>query len=152
MSPPRVTFYLLEAPTAAAWQTFVCRLAYKIRSLDLAVHIRTGHPALNRTLDELLWTFDDRAFLPHSTDPRDTENTGLTLHPELPPELRPELPPGQSCAALINLGDGIADWFVRFERIAEVVSAEPSAKQAARERYRQYQERGYPLEHHQIPA
>jgi DNA polymerase-3 subunit chi len=37
--------------------------------------------------------------------------------------------------------------FARFERMFEVISADETDKLAGRERYRFYQQRGYPLTH-----
>jgi len=51
---------------------------------------------------------------------------------------------------LINLSDEVPYFFSSFETTLEVIHAEPKAKAVGRERYRYYQERGYPLRHQEI--
>ncbi len=51
---------------------------------------------------------------------------------------------------LINLSEEVPHFFSSFETTLEVIHAEPKAKAVGRERYRYYQERGYPLRHHEI--
>jgi DNA polymerase-3 subunit chi len=50
---------------------------------------------------------------------------------------------------LINLSDQTPDYFARFERLIEVVSADAADAEAGRDRYRHYKQRGYPVTHHQ---
>ena len=51
---------------------------------------------------------------------------------------------------LINLSDEVPYFFSSFETTLEVIHDEPKAKAVGRERYRYYQERGYPLKHQDI--
>jgi len=51
---------------------------------------------------------------------------------------------------LINLAAEVPYFFSRFETTYEVVHDEKQARAMARERYRYYQERGYPLFHRKI--
>ena len=51
---------------------------------------------------------------------------------------------------LINLSEEVPHFFSSFETTLEVIHAEPNAKAVGRERYRYYQERGYPLRHQDI--
>lgn len=51
---------------------------------------------------------------------------------------------------LINLAAEVPYFFSRFDVTYEVVHDEARARAMARERYRYYQERGYPLFHHEI--
>ena len=48
---------------------------------------------------------------------------------------------------LINLSARTPAHFARFERMFEIISSEDGDKAAGRERYRFYQQRGYPLTH-----
>jgi DNA polymerase-3 subunit chi len=48
---------------------------------------------------------------------------------------------------LVNLSTAAPAHFARFERLFEIVSSEDADKSAGRERYRFYQQRGYPLTH-----
>jgi DNA polymerase-3 subunit chi len=51
---------------------------------------------------------------------------------------------------LINLSEEVPHFFSSFETTLEVIHDEPKAKAVGRERYRYYQERGYPLKHQDI--
>lgn len=92
-------------------------------------------------LDDALWTFSDLDFLPHVM-------AGDSLAAQTPVILSnndgAELPHHQ---ILINLSSNAPTHFARFERMFEIISADDSDKSAGRERYRFYQQRGYPLTH-----
>jgi DNA polymerase-3 subunit chi len=51
---------------------------------------------------------------------------------------------------MINLAHPVPSFFSRFERVLEVVPAQEEPRTLARERFRFYKERGYPLESHDI--
>jgi DNA polymerase-3 subunit chi len=53
---------------------------------------------------------------------------------------------------LLNLDHDLPGFFSRFERVLEIVGADPGDRQAARERYRFYQQRGYELHKHDLGA
>ena len=92
-------------------------------------------------LDEQLWTFSEHDFLPHVMlhDPLAAQTPIL-----LTTEDEMESPHHQ---ILINLSDTPPGHFARFERMFEVISSDEADKLAGRERYRFYQQRGYPLTH-----
>ena len=136
-----VTFYLLQAPEPEARLRFACRLARKASGQGHHVHIHTGSAELTRTLDQWLWTFEDTAFLPHSTDVRDAD-APVSLHESDSPDAR--------CDVLINLAAEVPEFCGRFERVADVVGGDEAGREAGRARYRYFRERGYPLDHHSI--
>lgn len=137
----RVTFYLLAALDDRARERFACRLARKARTLGQRVHIRTADTRATEAMDQLLWTFEDTAFLPHGTDVEDPDNP-ITLHETASPR--------EHCDVLINLAPDVPDYCGRFERIADLVGGTEASRSLGRERYRFFKERGYPLEHHEI--
>ena len=49
---------------------------------------------------------------------------------------------------LVNVSRSTPQHFARFERMFEIVSTDEDDLLAGRERYKQYQQRGYPLTHH----
>lgn len=139
----RVSFYLLSSQDDRASLHFACRLARKAHGLGQRVHIRTADTHATEALDQLLWTFDDTAFLPHGTDVEDPDSP-ITLHDSASPRDR--------CDVLINLASDVPEYFGRFERVADLVSGSEASRNLGRERYRFFKERGYPLEHHEIDA
>ena len=61
-----------------------------------------------------------------------------------------DIEPEGSDDVLINLSSEVPSFFSRFSRVVEPVAADDSARAAARERYRYYQDRGYTLNTHKL--
>jgi DNA polymerase-3 subunit chi len=139
----RVDFYLLN-DAAAGKPLLACRLADKAYRLGHRSYILANDAGEAQTLDELLWTFAAGSFVPHGLYPAKAavENPAVLIGHGPPPEDSHEL--------LINLGPPAADFFNRFERVAEIVGASEPEKAAARERFRFYREHGCTLETHSI--
>lgn len=120
---------------------YACRLVRKARAADCRVVLLTADRAMLMALDQALWTFSELDFLPHVP-------AGDPLAPDTPIVLTDsnsdELPHHQ---ILINLSPTTPTHFARFERMFEIVSSDDADKTAGRERYRFYQQRGYPLSH-----
>lgn len=119
---------------------YACRLVRKARAADCRIVLLTTPEAL-AAVDTALWNFSEADFLPHVL-------AGDALAPQTPVVLTDdenvELPHHQ---ILINLSAATPKHFARFERMFEIISADESDKAAGRERYRFYQQRGYPLTH-----
>ena len=130
----RIDFYVAseDAPRVA------CRVAEKAWKLGHKVYVHTKDPTDAQKLDELMWTFRDVAFVPHSL----TDDAPIRIGHTAPPDGFDNL--------LVNLADEVPAFFSKFERVAEVVSGDESAKAQARERFRFYRDRGYELETHQV--
>ena len=119
---------------------YACRLVRKARAAQCKVVLLTVPSELAR-LDDALWTFAEQEFLPHvvagdalaaNTPIIRTDNDDAALpHHQL----------------LINLTEATPRHFARFERMFEIVASGDADKAAGRERYRFYQQRGYPLTH-----
>ena len=137
----RIDFYILDSDAPVERLKTACRICEKAFLLGHEVHVHTGEPALSQRMDELLWTFRDRSFVPHAVEPDDPIEWPVTIGHTMEPAPR---------AVLINLASEVPSFFGRFERVAEVVDAQPQIKAAGRARYRFYRERGYPLQHHTL--
>ncbi len=133
----QVDFYLLGAADPRARLTTACRLAEKACDQGLRVAVRTTSPAETAELDELMWTFSDRSFVPHAVWPAElavAEHTPVLIASGALPESHRDV--------LINLApDGPAEP-ARFGRICEVVGADEDTKQRARLRWRGYTDAG----------
>lgn len=94
-------------------------------------------------LDRVLWTQPQLSFLPHcrSDSPLAAE-TPILLSDQL------DSPPQENC--LLNLSNQLPPTFSRFEQVIEIVSTDDTDKLPARERFKFYRERGYPLDSHDI--
>lgn len=143
----RINFYVLKAGSDRQRPVFACRLAEKAFGQGLRIYIHTDNAGETARLDELLWTFRDGSFLPHlvaddveSNDP-DHVTPILVGHGEIP---------GAGDGLLINLSANVPGFFSRFERVAEIVTADAADRERARERFRFYRDRGYELETHTL--
>lgn len=142
----RVDFYLLPDIDEDAKRRFSCRLAYRAVASGEKVHIRA---AQTDDLDELLWEYPPGRFLPHAKLIESSGHEPVTIGDEReePPSAKiaqDERPSG----LLINAAGDIPEWFAGFARVAEVVLT--NERNASREKYRHYRDRGYPLFHHQL--
>ena len=120
---------------------YACRLVRKARAADMRVVVFTRDREQLEVLDEALWTFSEQDFLPHVTaDDELASQTPIILTDDA----EATLPHHQ---ILINVSGETPAHFARFERLFEVISTDEDDLTAGRERYRQYQQRGYPLTH-----
>jgi DNA polymerase III subunit chi len=121
---------------------YTCRLVRKARAARFRVVLLTGDKAQLATLDEALWSFSALDFLPHvgSDDPLAADTPIILTASD-----QAELPHHE---ILINLAPVTPTHFARFERMFEIISSDDADKAAGRERYRFYQQRGYPLTHY----
>ena len=143
----RVDFYLLPDVDIDAKYRFACRLVLRAIHGGQQVHVRTASPDAAAMLDELMWSYPEDRFVPHAlaeapeaTDTPDTREAPVRIG-------HAEPDPGAD-QVLVNLAEDVPEFFGRFERVAEVVTAPERA--AGRTRYRHYRERGYPLFHHDL--
>jgi DNA polymerase-3 subunit chi len=145
MSVPRVDFYILSQTSPDADRREACRLSEQAYELGRKTFIRVANDADAQRVDELLWSFSDRAFVPHeiasSESPTNAKIAVLIG--------REQVPAGYD-QLLINLCDDLPPEFEHCEQIAEIVPNEVDRKRLARDRFRQYRERGCTLESHNL--
>jgi DNA polymerase-3 subunit chi len=120
---------------------YACRLVRKARAADMKVVLFAADRAQLAALDEALWTFSEQDFVPHvmAGDELAAMTPVILAH-----DAGQELPHHQ---VLVNLSRETPAHFARFERMFEIVSTDDDDLLAGRARYRQYQQRGYPLTH-----
>jgi DNA polymerase III subunit chi len=128
---------------------FTCRLLRKACHQGVRVLVRAPAPQLAR-LDRELWTFVEREFLPHlrfrapGTMPAHAARTPVWL-------VEGDVPAGAP-RVLVNVGEDLPASLQAFDRIIEVVSADPDAALRGRARWRAYRELGLEVKHHAAPA
>jgi DNA polymerase III subunit chi len=140
----RVDFYVLKSASAKQRWAFACRLTEKAYLKDLKIVIVSDTLADAQALDELLWTFNERSFIPHkmcldeqSVDPATAVH--LTVETAIP-----------TADLLVNLAQRLPAQFQRYSRIAEVIDADEERRRQGRERFKAYRDLKLPLETHQI--
>lgn len=136
-----IDFYVLASQEPGQRERLACRIAEKAWLLGHEVFVHAADDAGARRLDELLWTFRDGSFVPHALAANGGPapvRIGAGREPEAPAHL------------LINLDPNVPPFFSRFERVAEIVSEEAVVREAGRERFRFYRDRGYSLRTHKL--
>lgn len=135
---PRADFYLIAKPRFLSEPLkLVCELARKAYDSNQSTLILARDQAQAEELDDLLWSFDPDAYVPHQiagSDEDDEETPVLLATPDSDTPSRP---------LVINLRD--AAWQGACERVLEVVPADPSAREPLRERWKQYKAMGLEL-------
>ncbi|MGH8174946.1 MAG: DNA polymerase III subunit chi [Steroidobacter sp.] len=142
---PRVDFYVLAEGAPDARFKYACRLAEEFVSRGGRLYLQTANATDTRRVDDLLWTCSDGSFLPHEIF------TGAEAsHARVMILIGESLAPASHRDLLINLTKTIPPNIEDYERIAEIVEADPERKRTARDRYKQYRERGCALESHNV--
>ena len=139
---PRADFYLIAKPRFAAEPLrLVCELARRAYAARQPTLILARDLEQAEALDELLWAFDEDAFIPHQIA-GDDDDAGTAVLIVPPGVATPDRP------LLINLRDDCATGTC--ERVLEVVAADASAREGSRARWRGYQQRGFEVAKHDM--
>jgi DNA polymerase-3 subunit chi len=139
----RVDFYVLKSAAARQRWAFACRLTEKAYLKDLKIVIVSDTLADAQALDELLWTFNERSFIPHKVCLDDQ-----SVDPATAVHLTVETAPAADL--LVNLAQRLPVEFQRYPRIAEIIDADEDRRRLGRERFKVYRDLKLPLETHQI--
>jgi DNA polymerase-3 subunit chi len=131
----RADFYLIDKPRFREQPLLlVCELAKRCHALGKPTLVLCATQAQAEELDDLLWAFEEDSFIEHQIaglEADDDEVPVLVVPPDVDAAMRP---------MVINLRpEAVAPGF---ERVFEVVPADPEARAPLRERWRQYQARG----------
>ena len=133
----RADFYLIQKERFREDPLLlVCELAKRGYAANLPMLVLARDSAQAEALDDLLWSFEDDAYLPHQIagDDEDELCPILIATPEMDVPARP---------LLVNLRDEVPAG--SFDRVLEVVPADPSARGPLRERWKHYQSLGFEL-------
>ncbi len=138
----RADFYLIDKPRFREQPLLlVCELARRACAARQPTLILARDFDQAERLDDLLWAFDEDAFIPHELAGEDSDpDTAILIVP--PGVETPDRP------LLINLRDSVPQR--SFERVLEVVPAEEDARKGSRRRWRTYQGNGCTLNKHDI--
>ena len=139
----RVDFYVSPNNASDANLQLACRIADKAWQQQNQVYIHTATPEQAKQLDDLLWVFRDGAFIPHC-------QSDNNLSAETPIIIGCDTAPAKPAEVLINLAQEVPGFFSRFERVIEIVAGDEPTRTQARQRFKFYRERGYPLETHDL--
>ena len=140
---PRADFYLIDKPRFREQPLLlVCELAKRGYAANLSILVLARDTAQAEALDDLMWSFDAEEYLPHQIagmDEGDDDTPILIATPDMDIPARP---------LLINLRDAAPAG--NFDRVLEVVPADPSARAPLRERWKHYQSLGFEVNKHDM--
>lgn len=129
----RVSFYLHPASRLDEIHYTACLLAEKAYCRGLSAYLYCDTLAEAKKLNRLLWGYSENSFIPHSiyspnvvsSVPLQIGYQGIVGCPEV--------------SILINMSQTILSEYPKFRSVIELVSIDAKRRQAAREKYRQYQ-------------
>ena len=139
----RADFYLVDKPRFREQPLLlVCELAKRCHGTGKPTLVLCASAAQAEELDDLLWSFEEDSFIEHQIAGLDEDEADvpvLVVPPGIDAALRPRVinlraepvPPG-------------------FERVLEVVPADPAARAPLRERWKHYQAAGLELHKHDM--
>lgn len=139
---PRADFYLIDKQRFREQPLLlVCELAKRAFAAQQSMLILARDHAQAEAVDELLWAFDEDAFIPHQLagDDDDADTAVLIVPPGVDTPDRP---------LLINLREECASG--NFQRVLEVVAADEAERTGSRERWTEYKRRGFELSKHDM--
>jgi DNA polymerase III subunit chi len=140
-----ISFYF----NVASRNAYACRLLRRAQRERMPLAVVGPAPVLEE-IDRELWTFAAPEFLAHhwihdaAAVPDALHATTIWLG-ERPIE-------APLHGGLLNLGSALPPAFETFERVFEVVSLDDADRHAARERWKAYARRGYPIKRHEVAA
>jgi DNA polymerase III subunit chi len=146
----RVDFYVLKSAAAKQRWAFACRLIEKAYLLNLKVLVLHDTLADAQALDELLWTFNERSFVPHTLC---KQGQSMDLGTPVHLAVHTAAEPGAAATGadlLINLALPMPTDLQRFARIAEIIDADEEHRRSGRERFKAYRDLKLTMETHQL--
>ncbi|MGR9087474.1 MAG: DNA polymerase III subunit chi [Gammaproteobacteria bacterium] len=141
---PEISFYVLASSSLQERLLFACKLIEKAYRSGRFCYVMTGSEEEARIIDDLLWTFRAGSFVPHQ------RYDGSMPAFEKVILIGPLDPPDNWRATIINLSSRCPPGFDQAERILEILDNNDEAREAGRNRYRQYQQSGIGIITHKL--
>jgi DNA polymerase-3 subunit chi len=142
--PIRADFYMIAGKPQFVAQPLlvVCQLAVKALASNQPCLIFCESAEQADFLDDLLWDFDEDAFVPHQivgTDEDEDMTPVLIVPPGLETPMR---------SLVINLRTELPP--MGFNRVLEIIPADESAREPARDRWKAYKALNYELKRNEL--
>jgi DNA polymerase III subunit chi len=139
----QIEFYSVDSEQTKTPYKHLCEVIKRAYRKGQQVFVHTESRRQAEKIDEMLWTHDSKSFLPHQLVDEDPDTKppieiGFGQEPSIHPDV------------LINLASEVPLFFSRFNWVFEYAYGEEENKEKARERFKFYRQRGYPLQHRKI--
>jgi DNA polymerase-3 subunit chi len=138
-----VDFYVLDSATVRQRWQFACRLIEKAYLNGERVVVLAGTAEDAAGLDEMLWTFEERSFVPHEVC------DGSAADTQAPVQLAVDAATSPPADLLVNLSGRLPTDLTRFGKVAEIVDADVDWRRLGRERFKAYRDLKLELHTHQ---
>lgn len=142
-----IRFYTLKEAGGTTRLRQACVLAEQAYLAGERVLVWLDGAAELARLDDLLWSFGDRSFVPHEllgTDPAAAEAPVLLHAGAIPDDAAAALP------TLVTLRTEPQPETLRFARVIEILDADPDCRNAGRARFRWYRDQGATPQHFEV--
>jgi DNA polymerase-3 subunit chi len=136
-----IRFYTLNAAGGTARFRHACMLAEQAYLAGERVLVWLEGAGAMEKFDQLLWTFSDRAFVPHEPLGADPGSSEAPVQLFDGPSLD-ALATGAGFTTLLNLRDAPAREALGFSHVIEVLDGDAACREAGRTRFRFYREAG----------
>jgi DNA polymerase-3 subunit chi len=141
----KANFYIFENIDKQQALLYACRLIETAYTNNQTVYVQTNSTEESNLLDTLLWTYRDNSFVPHDIYDENKTNTASVLIGHV-------APPKSMSHAILNVSNHFPNSHQQFTDIIEIIFADPTSQQLARDRYRQYRDSGFELNTHKLKA
>jgi DNA polymerase III subunit chi len=141
----QVEFHTLDDAADTARLQAACVLVESARDAGHEVLLWCEDAAQQRSLDDLLWSFRDRSFIPHTCLPM---GAGTAVPVRL--HLGAGWPEAGGAAVVVNLREAAVPADCPATRVIEIIDGDPVRRSAGRERFKAYRERGLAPAHHRF--
>lgn len=137
-----IDFYILSAQQPEQRLEFACRLIEKAYRSRCKILVQFDNLEQAKSFDELLWSFREGSFIPHSLL---DANSAAEIDPNCPVHIVYDEQQPPHFDVLVNLATNIPSTFGRHKRVLEIVIQQDDVLKSTRNNYRFYKERGYPI-------
>jgi DNA polymerase-3 subunit chi len=135
---PTIDFYVLSDAAPDAHLRHACRIAEQAADQGKRVFVRVANEGDIKRVDDLLWTYGDRSFLPHEVARAGASPSHERIHVLIGNE-----PPPAFRDVVINLHATIPADVGTLQHIVELVPVADELKRAARARFKAYRDAGH---------
>jgi DNA polymerase-3 subunit chi len=132
---PEVDFYVVKEGARTSGLGALCQLVVQLWGGKQSVYIHADSADQAQRLDEMLWTYQDIGFVPHTL-------AGDPLASATPVVIGHAAEPAAVSDVLLNLAHPAPAFGDRFARVAEFVDSDADKRRLSRERFRAYRDRG----------
>jgi len=140
---PVVDFYILATDIEQDCLLYCCNFVAVKFAEARRVYIHTPNRATAEAIDELLWTFRDESFIPHTL-------ADEGLRPVPPVQIGHGAIEHVAHDTLVNLADDIPSSFMRYRHLVQLIPNNEAKIVSARNMYRYYREQGCALHFHDL--